>query len=292
MNQRIKDSKEKKQVALISVLTAVFLTGSKMLIGILTGSLGILSEALHSGLDLAASAITYFSVRVSDRPADADHHYGHGKIENISALIETFLLLITCAWIIYEALQRLLKTRLHITVTFWSFGVVAASIVINYWRSRALMKAARKHNSQALEADALHFSTDIWSSAVVLVGLFFAGIGWYFADAVAALAVALIVAWVCYRLGRRSIDALLDKAPQELVNKVTAIVAQVPGIIKFHDVRVRNAGADVFVDLSIHVDPASTIAAAHKIAEEIETRINAAIPRITVHVHQEPEDRE
>jgi cation diffusion facilitator family transporter len=286
---------DKQRVALISVAAAVFLTGSKIVIGVLTGSLGILSEALHSGLDLAAAAITLFAVRISDRPADLDHHYGHGKIENISALVETLLLFVTCVWIIYEAVHRLTITHLHITVTAWSFAVVISSILIDAWRSRALMKAARKHNSQALEADALHFSTDIWSSAVVLIGLVGVQLKLYAADAVAALAVAVIVICVSYRLGRRTIDALLDKAPLAQFEIVTAIAleAKIQGrITAFHDLRMRNAGADVFVELTIHVDPTISIAAAHSIAEELKARINAAIPRTTVHIHQEPEGKE
>ncbi|TAL33228.1 MAG: cation transporter [Spirochaetes bacterium] len=284
------DGGAKTRVALASVFAAVFLTGSKVAVGVLTGSLGILSEALHSGLDLVAAVITYFSVRVSDIPADDDHHYGHGKVENLSAFIETLLLLVTCAWIIYEAAHRLITGRVMIEVTPWSYIVVAVSVIVDFTRSRALMKAARTHNSQALEADALHFSTDIWSSGVVFLGLVCANFGWFFADAVAAFLVALIVLFVSYRLGRRSVEVLLDKAPGDIVPSVSRIAAATPGILRYHDVRARNAGADVFIDLCIHVAPHCTIAEAHGIAEELERRITAAIPRCTVHIHEEPED--
>ena len=196
--------KEKKKVALISVFAAIFLTGFKLVVGLLTGSLGILSEALHSGLDLVAAVITYFSVRISDKPADKEHNYGHGKIENFSALIETFLLLITSIWIIIEAIKRLVTGQTHIEVSVWSYIVVVSSIIIDITRSRALYKVAKKHNSQALEADALHFSTDIWSSFVVLLGLICANFGLFFADSVAALGVAVIVLVVTYRLGKRA----------------------------------------------------------------------------------------
>src|SRR5512138_3285357 len=147
--------KEKKRVALVSVFAAVVLTGFKLIVGVFTGSLGILSEALHSGLDLVAAVITYFSVRISDKPADKDHNYGHGKIENFSAFIETILLLITCAWIIFEAVERLTTGQTHIEVNIWSYVVVVSSIIVDFTRSRALYKVAKKHNSQALEADAL-----------------------------------------------------------------------------------------------------------------------------------------
>ena len=290
MNESTAHLKEKKRVALASVFAAVFLTGSKFIIGLLTGSLGILSEALHSALDLVAAIITFFSVRVSDKPADSDHHYGHGKVENLSALIETFLLLITCVWIIYEAVNRLLTGNVHIEVTPWSYIVVVSSILIDFSRSRALSRTAKKHNSQALEADALHFSTDIWSSLVVLMGLITANFGWYFADSVAALIVALIVIFVSYRLGKRSIDVLLDKAPVDLTETIERAALTVSGVTSVHDIRIRNAGADVFVELCMHVDPKRKIGEVHKMADEVERRIGEAVPRCTVHVHQEPEE--
>ena len=151
---------EKKNVALSSVVAAVFLTSIKLVVGLLTGSLGILAEAAHSGLDLIAAVVTYIAVRVSGRPPDSEHHYGHGKVENLSALIETLLLLATCAWIIYEAVNRLFFEDVLVEATPWAFAVMAVSIIVDFTRSRALMKAAKKHGSQALEADALHFSTD------------------------------------------------------------------------------------------------------------------------------------
>ncbi len=172
-------SNEKRKVAGWSVLAAVFLTGFKFVVAILTGSLGLLSEALHSGLDLVAAVITYFSVRLSDKPPDKEHNFGHGKIENFSALVETILLFVTCLWIIYEAIHRMITGKIEIEVNVWSYVVIITSIVVDVSRSRALYKVARKYNSQALEADALHFSTDIWSSSVVLLGLACAHFGLY-----------------------------------------------------------------------------------------------------------------
>lgn len=279
---------EKKSVALLSVFAAVALTAGKTIVGLLTGSLGILAEALHSGLDLIAAGITYFSVRVSDKPADKEHHFGHGKIENLSALVETVLLLVTCAWIIYEAVSRLLTGRVHIDVTPWSYAVVIASIIIDYGRSRALMRAARKYNSQALEADALHFSTDIWSSAVVLLGLICANFGIYTADSVAALVVAAIVITVCYRLGKRAIDVLLDRAPQGLVAIVQSAAVQMPEISSVGNIRVRTSGADVFIDIQITVDGSLPLSDAHAIADRFEAIVCSAIPRCFMQVHQEP----
>ena len=192
--------REKHMVALSSVLAAVFLTAMKIVVGLLTGSLGILSEAAHSGLDLVAAAVTYFAVRVSGRPPDFEHPYGHGKIENLSALFETLLLLLTCVWIFYEAIQRLFFKNVEVETSIWAFVIMAISIGVDFTRSRALARAAKKYDSQALEADALHFSTDIWSSSVVIAGLGLVwlaenlGIEWLkHADAVAAMGVAVIV---------------------------------------------------------------------------------------------------
>ncbi|MEI6748084.1 MAG: cation diffusion facilitator family transporter [Bacteroidota bacterium] len=280
--------KEKMRVAGISVIAAIFLTGSKLLIGILTQSLGILSEALHSGLDLVAAVITYFSVRISDKPADKLHHFGHGKIENFSALIETLLLVITCAWIIYEAVNRLVSGNVHIQVTYWSYIVIVSSIIIDVSRSQALYKVAKKYNSQALEADALHFSTDIWSSAVVLVGLLCANFGLFAADSIAALGVALIVLGVSYKLGKRAIHVLLDRSPVNLSEDIASIIQLIPEVVYFHDLKVRVSGADTFVNVTIHVDPKLNITEAHAISHTVEDIICNRINRCEVHIHYEP----
>jgi len=281
--------REKKRVAGISVLAALFLTGFKLVIGIITGSLGLLSEALHSGLDLIAAVITFFSVRISDRPPDNNHHYGHGKIENFSALVETILLIITCAWIIYEAVTRLTTGKTEIVVNIYSYIVVVTSILIDISRSRALYRVAKKYNSQALEADALHFSTDIWSSVVVLLGLICADIGFHIADSIAALAVAMIVLGISYRLGKRAVDVLLDKTPSKLMDKIYEILNQTPDIIQYHDLKVRTAGADTFVEVNIHVIPGITVENAHHISDELEQKISDNIQRCKVHIHIEPE---
>jgi cation diffusion facilitator family transporter len=282
---------EKKRVALVSVFAAVFLTGFKLVIGVLTGSLGILSEALHSALDLVAAVITYFCVRVSDKPADREHHYGHGKIENLSAFIETLLLLVTSGWIIYEAVSRLMSGNTHIEVTVWSYVVVISSIVIDFTRSRALLKVAKKHNSQALEADALHFSTDIWSSSVVLLGLICANFGFFNADPIAALVVAVIVIFVSYKIGKKAIDVLLDKAPQDTLEKVHQAIATFPEVKHTHNVKVRTAGADTFIKMNIHLDPHLSLLQVHEICDKIEQEVSQLIQRSEVYIHAEPHDK-
>ncbi len=281
---------EKKSVALWSGIAAIFITSFKIIVGLLTGSIAILSEALHSALDLVATFITYYSVSVSDKPSDEDHHFGHGKIENLSAFIETILLFLTCIWIIYESASRLISGNTEIEVNFWSYLVVSVSIIVDITRSRALAKAAKKHNSQALEADALHFSTDIWSSGVVLLGLICADFGFFYADSIAAIFVALIVFFISFKLGKRSVDVLLDKAPTSLYQKIEKVLCQINDITKYHDVKIRTSGASTFVEVNIHVNPELNIAKAHEISHKVEAEICRIVDKCEVHVHIEPDN--
>lgn len=282
-------SAEKSKVASISVIAAVVLVSMKLLVGVATGSLGILSEALHSALDFLAALITWVSVKLSDKPADSDHNFGHGKIENFSALLEALLLLATCAWIVYEALSRLFSGNTHIDVGIWSYVVVIASIAIDSWRSRELMRAAKKYKSQALEADALHFSTDILSSFVVLLGLVCANFGYFFADSVAALGVALIVIWVSLRLSMRAVNSLLDKAPEGLHESVEKIISGVDGVVCLHDLRVRSVGPEYEIDVNVHVDPKLSLVDAHDISERVERAVSQKLGNIIINVHIEPD---
>ena len=286
--------REKRLVALTSVIAAIFLTSMKLVVGLLTGSLGILSEAAHSALDLAAAGVTLFAVRVSGRPADQDHTYGHGKIENLSALFEAVLLLVTCVWIIYEAIQRLFFRSVEIEASLWAFLIMGISIVIDFSRSRALYHAARKYDSQALEADALHFSTDIWSSSVVIVGLFLVRLSdvlhvdWLVkADAVAAMGVAGIVTYVSIQLGRRTIAGLLDTAPAGLREKLIQAV-RVPGVLDVRQARLRRSGPETFADVILTVAPDTTLERAHNIASEAEAAVRVLAPSSDVVVHVEP----
>lgn len=285
----MKGLKEKRSVALLSVFAAIFLTTFKLIVGLVTNSLGILSEALHSGLDLIAAVITYIAVKISGKPKDADHHFGHGKIENLSALVETVLLFVTCGWIIHESLNRLISGNVHLEISVWSYIVIISSIIIDIWRSRALKKAADKYNSQALEADALHFSTDIWSSLVVLLSLICSNFGYYYADSIAALGVAIIVITVCYRLGKRAIDALLDRAPIEETKSIKMILKNFNKILKYHDLRVRESGPQLQIEVTVHVGSLLSLADAHKISEELETLIKEKYDGAEVTVHVEPD---
>ncbi|MFA6322709.1 MAG: cation diffusion facilitator family transporter [Candidatus Buchananbacteria bacterium] len=244
----------KESVALSSVGAGLVLTLGKLIVGLLTGSLGIISEAAHSALDLGAAILTYFAVRVSDKPADTQHHFGHGKTESVSALIETGLLFLTSAWIIYESIKRLISHSTEIEVTWYAFAIVIISIIIDFSRSRALAKVAKATKSQALEADALHFSSDIWSSAVILLGLVFVSLGYNQADALAALVVAIFVILAGYRLGKRTIDVLIDAAPAGVTERIFEIANQQAGVLAVERLRVRPAGAAIFIDLTVGVN--------------------------------------
>ena len=292
-------SKEKNKAALSSVIAAIGLTTFKIVIGVLTGSLGILAEAAHSALDLVAALMTLFAVKIADKPADYEHPYGHGKVENLSALFETLLLLITCAWIIYEAVKRLINpSAVIVEVTYWSFIVMTVSIIIDISRSRVLMKTAKKYNSQALEADALHFSTDVWSSSVVILGLIALLVSRLvpklqfleYADAIAALVVAAIVIWVSIRLGFSTIKALIDSAPKGSRDKIVRITEAVPGVKNVHNIRIRTSGAHLFIDIHIMVDGEKSLKDVHCITDKIEQDLKMELPEADITVHPEPNE--
>jgi len=287
---------EKNLAALNSVVAAFLLTGLKVVVGLLSGSLGILAEAAHSGLDCAAAIVTLVAVRAASKPPDRDHAYGHGKVENLSALAETLLLLGTCAWIIRESFWRLSSGHAQVDASIWAFAVMGVSIAVDVSRSRMLYRVAARHRSQALEADALHFSTDVWSSAVVILGL--AGVklaGWHpglgfllHADAVAALMVAGIVVVISGRLGLRTIQALLDSSPPGVGEQVKAAVAAMDGVFDCHAVRARHSGPHYFVDLHITVDGEQSLRSAHELTERVERAVEAILPGADVTVHPEP----
>jgi cation diffusion facilitator family transporter len=287
---------EKNSAALSSVVAAIGLTTFKIIVGIFTGSLGILAEAAHSGLDLVAALVTFFAVRLSSKPADKQHNYGHGKIENLSALFETLLLLGTCVWIIYEAVSRLTGKPVEVDISIWAFIVMLVSIGIDFTRSRILKRAAKKFNSQALEADALHFSTDIWSSCVVILGLILVKISEYLpnvpwlkeADSVAALGVSAIVAYVSIEMGIRTVLALMDTSPDGMETKVKQLVESVDGVSDCHKVRVRSSGPNLIADVHIRMNPRTTIKTAHEKTLLIQEKVREEIPGMDITIHVEP----
>jgi len=286
---------EKRSAAGSSVLAAVFITATKVAVGVTTGSLGILSEAAHSGLDLIAALLTYFSVGVSDKPADADHQYGHGKIENFSAFVETGLLLLTCAWIIYEAVVRLFFRRIEVEPTIAAFAVMLVSMVIDWWRSRALGRIATKYDSQALEADALHFSTDVWSAGVVVLGLLLLQVGRTYhidwlrdSDPIAALFVAGVVISVSWRLARRTVDALLDAAPPGVRAQIQDAVSRVEGVLEVDRIRIRRAGNRYFADLTVGLARTVTFQRSGQLAAAVSEAVHRILPEADVTVQPLP----
>src|SRR4029077_5526773 len=247
----------KERVALTSIAASGGLTIAKAAVGLLSGSLALLSEAAHSALDFAATVMTWYAVRISGKPADEEHHYGHGKVESVSALVETGLLFVLSAAVIWEAVSRLLGADGHaVEATIWAFAVIIVSIVVDFMRARLLYRVARETASEALEADALHFGSDMWCSIAVLIGLggVFLGYGW--ADSAAALVVAVFILIAGWRLGRRTIDTLTDTAPAGVSEKMTAIAQRVRGMLTAARGRGRPAGAALFVDLAVGVNRA------------------------------------
>ena len=283
--------------ALGSVFSAVALVFLKVFLAVATGSLGVLSEALHSILDLVAAVITFLSVRVSDKPADAEHLYGHGKVESFSAFVETGLLILTALYIIWEAFQRLLFHSAKIRPSVTAILILLLAMGIDFVRSRALNRIAQKYPSEALEADALHFSTDVWSTFVVIVGITAAWLGMKFGiawlaslDAVAALGVAGVIIWVGSRLGKRTLDALLDVAPHGLREDITRAVNETEGVLDTERVRVRRAGQRYFVDVTISVPRTASLEQAHAASDAVESTIGRMVPA-DVMVHVEPRAR-
>jgi len=290
----IEEVREKKRAALLSVASAVLLVSLKTFLVLRTGSLGVLSEALHSSLDLIAAIITLVSVRLADQPADERHLYGHGKFENFSAFVETGLLALTALYIIYEAVARLFFRSVHIQPSVTAILVLLVALSIDFTRARALARVAKKYSSDALEADALHFSTDVWSTIIVIlgIGLVWAGEAWSipwlnYADALAGLAVAAVILWVGARLGKRTLDALLDVAPLGLQQEIARAVAGMDGVLDVDRVRVRRAGNRHFVDATVSVARTASLEQVHALSDAIEKRIGEIVPS-DVMVHAEP----
>ena len=293
-------STEKNRAALVSLWAAFALTSVKLVVGLHTNSLGILSEALHSGLDLLAAAMTLAAVRIASKPADARHPYGHGKIENLSALAETLLLFLTCFWVVYEGVQRLMAGESPVTPSLWGVGVMALSIIIDVNRVRILRRVAQKYKSQALEADALHFSTDILSSAVVLVGVLAVWVASALslpaplhkilvqADTVAALLVAVIIFRASVRMAMQAVDTLMDSGSTREQQAVIAAVNRVKGITDVRDVRLRSSGPTSFVDLTVGVEPGIKVSEGHRLAHEAEQAVELVLEGADVTVHVEP----
>jgi cation diffusion facilitator family transporter len=287
--------KRKRTAALVSMLAACAMTGLKLIAGLLTGSLGMLSDAAHSGLDLLGAALTFFSVRISDKPADEEHPYGHARIETLSAFTETFLMGASCVWIVVEAVMRIFVAPVTVRPSIWPFAVLALSITVDFSRSRALKHVASVSGSQALEADALHFASDIWSSAAVAVGLAASyagvrfGIGWlHFADPLAALVVSGVILRFAWGLARRTTYELLDTAPAGARQRIVRAVEHIEGVVELDRVRVRRSGNRVFADLRVAVPRFDTAAHIEALVQRITEAVKAVVPGVDVTVRTVP----
>ena len=286
----------KRDAALFSVLAAFAITLLKLLTGLLTGSLGMLSEAAHSGVDLIAAAITLFSIRISDRPADEDHNYGHGKIESLSAFIETVIMLASAIWILTEAVRRILfRQHLALVVSIWPFLVLLLSIAIDFTRSRGLHRVAAEHHSEALEADALHFSTDIWSSSAVLIGLAatFAGQHWHIAalelaDPIAAIVVSFIILRITWLLARRTIDTLTDATTAQSRHDIMQDLIAIDGVLSVDRVRTRRAGPSYFADVTLGMPRNLTFQRSEQLTKAATEAVQRHLPGADVVVHSIP----
>jgi cation diffusion facilitator family transporter len=288
---------EKRRATLVSVVAVLALMALKLAVGLVTGSLGVLAQAADSVLDLVASILAFFAVRVAGQPPDAGHPYGHGKVENLAALGEVVLLLVTCAWIVYEALRRIFVRPVAIEANVWSIGTMLLSIAVSLGLATYLMAVARRHRSQSLEGNAINFRTDVLSSTVVLLGLVLVwlgqrlGLGWEWlekADAIAALLVAMMVLRASLQLGRRAVGELLDSAPPGLAEEFASTAAKVPGVQAVGPVRLRQGGASTFVDMAVQVERSASLQEAHGIATAVETGVGALIQHGDVVVHVDP----
>lgn len=279
---------EKVTVAFSSMAASATMAIGKLVVGLMTGSLGLLSEALHSFLDFGATVMTYMAVRVSDGPADEKHPYGHGKIESIAALGETALLFLTALWVVYEAVHRLISGKIEVEATWASIAVLLASIVIDISRARALSRVAKKTNSQALAADALHFSSDVYGSVVVLIGLGFVAVGWPMGDPIAAIGVAFFICHAGWKMGKSTIDVLIDAVPAGVTARIEDIVAGVDGVAKVCRIRARPAGAVMFVDIELAVARSCSLVQVGQICERIREILKNEIPEAEVSISTQP----
>jgi cation diffusion facilitator family transporter len=280
-----------RRTALMSVLAAVVLIAVKLATGLATHSLGLLSEALHSGTDLVAALLTFFAVGVAARPADEGHRYGHGKAEHLAALAEASILVLASVFVATRAIERLAGTsHAHVDAAWYALLVVGVVIVIDASRTLVSWRAARALKSAALESNALHFFSDLLGSAAVLVGLLFVRSGYQHADSIAALFVAVLVLAAAARLMRSNVDVLMDRVPAEAEAAARAAIASIGPGVDLKRLRMREAGGRQFADVVIGVPPGAAVAQGHAAADSVEEAVQAALPRSDVVVHVEPEE--
>ena len=278
----------KVSIARLSIVSNTLLIIMKLAVGIISGSVSILSEAIHSSMDLIAAVIAFFSVRVSDNPPDSRHPYGHGKIENISGVIESLLIFIAAIWIIVEAVRKLLGEKIVLESIVFGSLVMLISAIVNIFVSRKLYKVARATKSVAIEADALHLKTDVYTSLGVAIGLgliIVTRINWL--DPVIAILVALFIIWEAYHLLIKAFTPLLDTAWN--TNEIEELEQKLKGLeVKYHNLRTRVAGNYRFIDIHIQIPEDVTVGSAHKYCDKIENELTSFYENVTVTIHVEP----
>ncbi|MEW5747172.1 MAG: cation diffusion facilitator family transporter [Candidatus Thermoplasmatota archaeon] len=284
---------EKVSVARLSVYSNTALVATKLAVGVMMMSVGVISEALHSGIDLVAALIARFSVKRSAEPADSDHRFGHGKFENLSGMVEGALIFVAAAVIVYEAARRLVDP---VEVEFVAAGMVVMglSVVLNFYVSRRLMDVAKRTDSLALEADALHLKTDIWTSLGVFVALVAILItGERLIDPLIALFVAVFIIKAAYEITTRSSEGLLDVAlPDAEMREIERIMNEhASAYVNFHKLRARKTGSERQIDLHLTVPSDISVKDSHDLAEHLEQDIKSALPRTTIVIHVEPCDK-
>lgn len=273
-------SKLKSRAALASIVASAALTIGKLVAGLLSGSLALISEALHGLLDTGATILTWFAVRAADRPADDEHHYGHAKIEAVAALAETGLLIVLALGVLFEASRRLLgdSSPNVVNANWLTYSVLVVSIIVDLVRWRSLEKIAKQTKSDALAADALHFSSDLVASSLVLLGLLATDYGFQQGDTLAAFGVSLFIGIAGWRLGRRTIDTLVDKAPDGLSQHMRDVVAAVPGVAEIEDLRLRAAGPRIIGELIVSVSRTLPVERIMEIKDQIAAAITQDFP--------------
>jgi cation diffusion facilitator family transporter len=282
-----------RRTALVSVAAACLLIGLKLGTGLATGSLGLISEAVHSGTDLVAALLTLFAVGVAGRPADRGHPYGHGKAEHLAALAEGGLLVLVSVYISYRAVAVLVGADDPTVDPVWyAFVVVAIVIVVDLSRSVVSLRAARRYGSAALAANAVHFASDLAGSTAVLAGLLLARAGWREGDAAAALFVAMLVLVAAARLMRRNVDVLMDRVPVEAERAARAAISRMEPAVQLRRLRMRQAGGRHFADVVIGVSPDAAVGQGHAAADAVEEAVRSALPESDVVVHVEPAEDE
>ena len=291
--------RQKTSVALLSVASNGILVTLKLITGLLTGSISVLSEAAHSSMDLIASVIAFFAVRISARRPDAEHPFGHGKVENISALAEAMLIVIAAVWIVAEAINKIIAPQIIETID-WGIAVMLLSVVANIIVSRLLFTVGKRADSPALIADAWHLRTDVWTSAGVLAGLAIIWVGarllpevnltWI--DPVAAIMVAILILRAALVLTTGAIKDLIDTSPpaHELYWLSSYLESWYPTVRSIHRIRTRKSGASRFIDLHIVVDPAMTVSDSHAITEKMTAAVREKLSGADLTVHIEPCD--